>query len=170
MHIILKCFSTSLTETGFQCVHGCIVFMQSSALTGVLCRTDLMRDQITLLKLLYEQNEPLSQTELAERLRGGIHQNPERSLTGVLGAFGKRVNETHERLHQTYIHRGLSSSPDDMSHLENNDFVAVSRSRRFCCPVVNRSTGEIPSSLPLFSRTLFNPTTTLFGWIASHPA
>jgi len=54
MHIILKCFSTSLTETGFYCVHESIVFMQSPALTGVLCRTDLMRGHITLLKLLYE--------------------------------------------------------------------------------------------------------------------
>jgi len=70
--------------------------MQSAVLTRVLCRTDLMRGQITLLKVLYERDEPIDRTELAERLRGEIHQNPEQSLTGVLGAFGKRINATDD--------------------------------------------------------------------------
>ena len=70
--------------------------MQSPVLTRVLCRTDLMRGQITLLKVLYERDEPIGRTELAERLRGEIHQNPEQSLTGVLGAFGKRINATED--------------------------------------------------------------------------
>lgn len=55
-----------------------------------------MRGQITLLKILYEQNEPIGRGELAEKLRGGIHQDPEQSLTGVLGAFGRRINETDD--------------------------------------------------------------------------
>jgi hypothetical protein len=55
-----------------------------------------MRGQITLLKLLYERDEPIGREELAEKLRGEIHQNPEQSLTGVLGAFGKRINETED--------------------------------------------------------------------------
>jgi len=55
-----------------------------------------MRGQITLLKMLYERDEPISRTDLAEKLRGDIHQNPEQSLTGVLGAFGRRINETDD--------------------------------------------------------------------------
>ncbi|WP_049892391.1 hypothetical protein [Haloquadratum walsbyi] len=73
-----------------------LALMQPFTLTRVLCRTDLMRGQITLLKILYERDEPFNRTELAAKLRGEIHQNPERSLTGVLGAFGKRINETEE--------------------------------------------------------------------------
>ena len=65
-------------------------------MTRVLCRTDLMRGQITLLKVLYEHDEPISRQELAESLRGEIHQDPAQSLTGVLGAFGKRINETDD--------------------------------------------------------------------------
>jgi len=82
------------TETSFIRLLVALPVMQSSVLTRVLCRTDLMRGQITLLKLLYERDEPIGREELAEKLRGEIHQNPEQSLTGVLGAFGKRVNET----------------------------------------------------------------------------
>lgn len=70
--------------------------MQPSVLVRVLCRTDLMRGQITLLKVLYERNEPIGRRELAEKLRGELHKNPEQSLTGVLGAFGKRINETDD--------------------------------------------------------------------------
>ncbi len=70
--------------------------MQSSVLTRVLCRADLRRGQITLLKVLYERAEPIGRKELAERLRGALHQNPEQSLTGVLGAFGKRINATDD--------------------------------------------------------------------------
>lgn len=70
--------------------------MQSSVLIRVLCRTDLMRGQITLLKVLYEREEPIGHEELAERLRGEINQDPEQSLTGVLGAFGKRINATED--------------------------------------------------------------------------
>lgn len=70
--------------------------MQSSVLTRVLCRTDLMRGQITLLKVLYERDEPIGREALAEKLRGEIHQNPKQSLTGVLGAFGKRINATED--------------------------------------------------------------------------
>ena len=55
-----------------------------------------MRGQITLLKVLYEQNEPIGREDLAERLRGELHQDPEQSLTGVLGAFGKRINATDD--------------------------------------------------------------------------
>jgi len=55
-----------------------------------------MRGQITLLKVLYERDDPIGREELAERLRGEIHQNPEQSLTGVLGAFGRRINETED--------------------------------------------------------------------------
>lgn len=68
--------------------------MQSSILTRVLCRTDLMRGQITLLKLLYENDDPIGREELAKRRRGDIHADHEQSLTGVLGAFGKRINAT----------------------------------------------------------------------------
>jgi hypothetical protein len=75
---------------------GALPAMQSSVLTRVLCRTDLMRGQISLLKVLYERDEPIGREELAEKLRGEIHQNPEQSLTGVLGAFGKRINETED--------------------------------------------------------------------------
>ena len=53
-----------------------------------------MRGQITLLKVLYERDEPIGRGELAEKLRGVIHQDPEQSLTGVLGAFGRRINES----------------------------------------------------------------------------
>ncbi len=70
--------------------------MQSSVLTRVLCRADLRRGQITLLKVLYERAEPIGRKELADRLRGELHQNPKRSLTGVLGAFGKRINATDD--------------------------------------------------------------------------
>lgn len=70
--------------------------MQPSVLTRVLCRADLMRGQITLLKMLYERDEPIGRGELAETLRGELHQDPERSLTGVLGAFGKRINATND--------------------------------------------------------------------------
>ncbi|RQG88853.1 hypothetical protein EA462_10660 [Natrarchaeobius halalkaliphilus] len=70
--------------------------MQPSSLTKILCRADLMRGQITLLKVLYERDEPIGRGELAEKLRGGIHQDPEQSLTGVLGAFGRRINETDD--------------------------------------------------------------------------
>jgi hypothetical protein len=55
-----------------------------------------MRGQITLLKLLYERDEPIGREELAKKLRSEIHQNPEQSLTGVLGAFGKRINATED--------------------------------------------------------------------------
>jgi len=55
-----------------------------------------MRGQITLLKVLYERDEPIGREELAERLRGELHQDPEQSLTGVLGAFGKRINATDD--------------------------------------------------------------------------
>lgn len=49
-----------------------------------------------MLKVLYEREEPIGREELAERLRGELHQDPERSLTGVLGAFGKRINATED--------------------------------------------------------------------------
>lgn len=55
-----------------------------------------MRGQITLLKVLYERDEPIGREVLAKKLRGEIHQNPKRSLTGVLGAFGKRINATED--------------------------------------------------------------------------
>ncbi len=70
--------------------------MQSATLTSVLCRADLKRGQITLLKLLYEQDELIGREELAKTLRGDIHEDQEQSLTGVLGAFGKRINATDE--------------------------------------------------------------------------
>jgi len=55
-----------------------------------------MRGQITLLKVLYERDEPIGRGELAEKLRDELHQDPEQSLTGVLGAFGKRINATND--------------------------------------------------------------------------
>lgn len=72
--------------------------MSSGALTSVLCRADLRRGQITLLKLLYERDEPIARKDLAKRLRGDIHEDYEQSLTGVLGAFGKRINAS-EKIH-----------------------------------------------------------------------
>lgn len=72
------------------------VDMHPSGLTSVLCRGDIMRGQITLLKILYERDEPIARGELAERLRGDIHENYEQSFTGVLGAFGKRINATED--------------------------------------------------------------------------
>lgn len=70
--------------------------MQSSTLTRVLCRTEIKRGQITLLKHLYERDEPVASAELAEKLRGELHESPKQSLTGVLGAFGKRINATDD--------------------------------------------------------------------------
>jgi hypothetical protein len=70
--------------------------MSPIALTTVLCRTDLRRGQITLLKLFYERDEPIGREELAKTLRGDIHEDHEQSLSGVLGAFGKRINATDE--------------------------------------------------------------------------
>ena len=93
-YLLLTCSGT--TETGFMMLMAAVFAMQSAVLTRVLGRTDLMRGQITLLKMLYERDEPIGRTELAERLRGKIHQNPEQSLTGVLGAFGKRINSTED--------------------------------------------------------------------------
>lgn len=71
--------------------------MQASQLEKVLRRTGMKRGQITLLKELYERDgEYVSSAELGERIRGYdvIDELPEDSIPGVLGAFGRRINES----------------------------------------------------------------------------
>lgn len=67
-----------------------------SPLVSVLCRADLKRGQITLLRMLYEHDDPIAREDLAEKLRAGIHEDAGRSLNGVLGAFANRINATDE--------------------------------------------------------------------------
>jgi hypothetical protein len=71
--------------------------MQPSQLEQVLRRTGMERGQITLLKELYErEGKSVSSAELGERIRGydAIEESPEDSIPGVLGAFGRRINES----------------------------------------------------------------------------
>lgn len=84
--------------------------MQPTVLTRILCRNDLMRGQITLLKELYERNEAIARDDLAKKLRGEIHEDYERSFTGVLGAFGNRINQTGD----------IPGSPGTDAFLEKN--------------------------------------------------
>jgi hypothetical protein len=60
-------------------------------LKEVLCRREIMRGQITLLKALYEQDDEfVSSDDLATQIRW----NDQESLQGVLRAFGNRINHT----------------------------------------------------------------------------
>jgi len=57
-----------------------------------LCRMDMPRGQVTLLKYLYENNRPVSVEELANGIRGGDLD----SCTSILGPLSKRINNTPE--------------------------------------------------------------------------
>lgn len=56
----------------------------------IIARIKIPPGQITLYKVLYEQPDGLSKKELATVIR----DDNEESLRGVLGALGRRVNET----------------------------------------------------------------------------
>jgi len=60
------------------------------AIRKVIVRLPIPPGQITLFKALYEHPDGLSRNELARIIRDG----EEKSLTGVLGALGLRVNKT----------------------------------------------------------------------------
>jgi hypothetical protein len=61
------------------------------SIVHVLTRKPIPRGQLCLFKALYEAgSRGLSKEDLAERMRWGN----EKSLTGVIGALGKRVNGT----------------------------------------------------------------------------
>lgn len=57
-----------------------------------LCRMDMPRGQVTLLKYLYENERPVSVEELANGIRGGDVD----SCTSILGPLSKRINNTPE--------------------------------------------------------------------------
>lgn len=57
-----------------------------------LCRIDMPRGQVTLLKYLYENDRPVSVEELANGIRGGDVD----SCTSILGPLSKRINNTPE--------------------------------------------------------------------------
>jgi predicted transcriptional regulator with HTH domain len=62
----------------------------AETLRRALCRTDVPRGQITLLKYLYEADGFVSTDELAREIRGGDTH----SFISVLGPFSNRVNAT----------------------------------------------------------------------------
>ncbi|MFB6227980.1 MAG: hypothetical protein ABEH88_05265 [Halobacteriales archaeon] len=92
--------STSDVEEARETVHEFIQQLTPqippSHLVSVLCRADLKRGQITLLKMLHEHDDPIPREDLATKLRAGIHEDTGRSLNGVLGAFANRINATDE--------------------------------------------------------------------------
>lgn len=55
-----------------------------------LCRTDMPKGQVTLLKYLYENRRAVTTEELAEGIRGGDVN----SCTSILGPFSQRINNT----------------------------------------------------------------------------
>lgn len=61
-----------------------------NSLRQALCRTDMPRGQVTLLKYLYENEGFVSTTELATEIRGGDSH----SCISILGPFSQRVNNT----------------------------------------------------------------------------
>lgn len=64
----------------------------SRGIKQALCRMDVPRGQVTLLKYLYENNRPVSVEELANGIRGGDVN----SCTSILGPLSKRINNTPE--------------------------------------------------------------------------
>ena len=69
--------------------------MEAAKLEEILKRGNVRRGQITLFKMLYEEEGWVSRSELAAiRDVDSIDAKPEESLTGVIGGLGKRVNST----------------------------------------------------------------------------
>lgn len=64
----------------------------SRGIKQALCRMDMPRGQVTLLKYLYENDRPVSVEELANGIRGGDVD----SCTSILGPLSKRINNTPE--------------------------------------------------------------------------
>ena len=64
----------------------------SQGIKEALCRIDMPRGQVTLLKYLYENDRPVSAVELADGIRGGDVD----SCTSILGPLSKRINNTPE--------------------------------------------------------------------------
>jgi len=64
----------------------------SHGIKQALCRMDMPRGQVTLLKYLYEKDNPVSVGELADGIRGGDVD----SCTSILGPLSKRINNTPE--------------------------------------------------------------------------
>lgn len=57
-----------------------------------LCRADMPKGQVTLLKYLYENRSAVTTEELAEGIRGGDVN----SCTSILGPFSQRINNTNK--------------------------------------------------------------------------
>ena len=63
-----------------------------NSLRQALCRTDMPKGQVTLLKYLYQNQGAVTTEELANGIRGGdIH-----SCTSIFGPFSQRINNTTE--------------------------------------------------------------------------
>jgi len=67
-------------------------FGSNQGIKEALCRIDMPRGQVTLLKYLYENDRPVSAEELADGIRGGDVD----SCTSILGPLSKRINNTPE--------------------------------------------------------------------------
>lgn len=57
-----------------------------------ICRSDMPKGQVTLLKYLYRNQKPVSTEELADEIRGGDVN----SCTSILGPFSRRINNTDQ--------------------------------------------------------------------------
>ena len=67
-------------------------FGPNQGVKEALCRIDMPRGQVTLLKYLYENDRPVSVEKLADGIRGGDVD----SCTSILGPLSKRINNTPE--------------------------------------------------------------------------
>jgi hypothetical protein len=63
-----------------------------ASIRQALCRTDMPKGQVTLLKFLYQSGAPVSTEDLAKGIRGGDTG----SCTSILGPFSQRINNTPE--------------------------------------------------------------------------
>jgi hypothetical protein len=65
---------------------------QRDSLKQALCRTDMPRGQVTLLKYLYDNGNFVTTNQLAEGIRSGNTH----SCISILGPLSNRVNETNQ--------------------------------------------------------------------------